>query len=133
MKEGDACPSCGMYIVTRMPSGWRCAACVFYLADEDGACVSCGEPGEINCDLCLEVICLECIDTHEPKCLEAQAEVERRKPNERAEQAEKMAHELAYKLDLIIQILKDQRLPVVETPELVKYRRLYHPDGKPRP
>jgi len=133
VKEGDACPKCGMYIVTRMPSAWRCAACEFYLADEDGACVSCGAPGEVNCDSCLEVICLECVDTHEPKCEERMAKEARQIPIKRAEQAEQMAAELAYKLDLIIQILKDQRLPVVETPELVKFKRLYHSDGKPRP
>ena len=129
----DACPACSKYVLTRMPAGWRCAGCNYYLADEDEACVSCGKPGQVNCEHCLEVICLECIDTHESKCEETKAEIKRYLPEKRAKQAEQMAHELAEKLTLIIQILRDQKLPVVETPELVKYNRLYDTDGKPKP
>jgi len=133
VKEGDACPKCGMYIVTRMPSAWRCAACEFYLADEDGACVSCGAPGEVNCDSCLEVICLECVDTHEPKCEERMAKEARQIPIKRAEQAEQMAAELASKLQDLVVFLVDQGMDKAECPELVKYDRLYDKSGKPRP
>jgi hypothetical protein len=132
MTVEGACTACGKYLLTRMPGGWRCAGCRGYQADKDDACVSCGKPGEINCDSCFEVICLECIDTHAPACEEAQAEAERQKPIERAERAELMAHELAAKLALVLILLEDQGLPVPECPEMVKYNRLYHSDGTPR-
>ena len=103
------------------------------MSDPEELCWSCGEPGEVNCDSCLEVICLECVDTHEPKCRETLGEAERQKPIRRAEQAEQMAHELAAKLVLVTKYVEDQGVAVPSTPELVKYARLYHPDGKPRP
>jgi len=78
------------------------------------------------------VICLECVDTHEPKCEEAMADAERQIPIKRAEHAENMAHELAAKLALVIAYLRDQGMEPPKCPELDKYARLYHSDGKPR-